>query len=111
MDMQIRHFLLTPEGGIREFSSEQAALIAAGANRLPEFATRRVRYLQLTLGEANDNGEIRIQTAGASIQFDDEGKMAEAGPPADDEQISRFEHDAVVQWALKSIPTVAPTFH
>ena len=37
--------------------------------------------------------------------------MAEAVAPAEDEQISRFEHDAVVQWALKSIPTVAPTFH
>ena len=111
MNAQIRHFLLTPEGGIREFSTEQAALIAAGANRLPEFATRRIRYLQLTLDDVNDNGEIKVQTAGASIQFDDEGKLAEAGPPAENEQISRFEHDAVVQWALKSIPTVAPTFH
>lgn len=111
MSTQVRHFVLTPEGGIREFTTEQAALIAAGAGRIPEFATRRVRYLQLTVDDSEDTGELKVQTAGASIQFDSDGRLAEAGPPADTEQISRFEHDAVVQWALKNIPTVAPTFH
>lgn len=108
--MQIKHFVLTLDGGIREFTAEQAALVAAGANTLPEFAERRVRYLQVTVDD--DNGsELRIQTAGASIEFDREGKMMQAGPTAPDEQISHFEHDAVVQWAIKNIPSVAPTFH
>jgi len=111
MSMQVRHFVLTPEGGIREFSTEQAALIAAGAGRVPDLADLRVRYLQLTVDDSADNGELKVQTAGASIQFDGEGRLTEAAPPADSEQISRFEHDAVVQWALKNIPTVAPTFH
>lgn len=111
MSTQVRHFVLTPEGGIREFSTEQAALIAAGAGRIPEFAECRVRYLQLTVDDSADNGELKVQTAGAAIQFDSDGRLAEAGPPNDAEQISRFEHDAVVQWALKNIPAVAPTFH
>lgn len=109
--MNIRHFLLTPEGGIREFSAEQAASIATGANRLPEFAGRDVRYLQLSLDNSNDNGEIRVQTAGARIHFDDNGKVAEAGPPSEAEPITTFEHDAVVQWALRDVPAIAPTFH
>lgn len=108
--MQTKHFVLTLDGGIREFTAEQAALVAAGADRLPEFAERRVRYLQVTVDDENGS-ELRIQTAGASIEFDHEGKLRQAGPTAPEEQISRFEHDAVVQWAIKSIPNVAPTFH
>lgn len=112
MSPQVRHFVLTPEGGIREFSTEQAALIAAGAGRVPEYAGRNVRYLQLTVDEADDEGDdLKVQTAGASIRFDDDGRLAEAAPPAAGQQISRFEHDTVVQWALKSVPAVAPTFH
>ncbi len=110
-NMNVRHFLLTPEGGIREFSAEQAASIAAGDNRLPEFAGRDIRYLQLSVDKANDSGEIRIQTAGARIHFDDSGKITEAGPPSAEEPITHFEHDAVVQWALRDLPAVAPTFH
>lgn len=108
--MNIRHFLLTPEGGIREFSAEQAASIATGTNRLPEFAGCDVRYLQLSLDD-QDSGEIRVQTAGARIHFDDNGKVAEAGPPSESAPITPFEHDAVVQWALRDVPAVAPTFH
>jgi hypothetical protein len=111
MSTQIRHFLLTKDGGIREFSTEQAALIAAGASRLPEFAQSRLRYLQLTLDDEPNNGELKVQTSGACIGFDAEGRVTEASAPGENEQISRFEHDAVVQWALRNIPTVAPTFH
>lgn len=57
------------------------------------------------------NPELKIQTAAASIQFDHDGKMTEASPPSPGEQVSRFEHDAVVQWAIKNIPSVAPVFH
>ena len=108
--MQIRHFVLTTAGDIREFSTEQAALIAAGANKLPEFADQRLRYLQVSLEDATTN-ELKIQTAGACIRFDADGRMTEASPPADHESISRFEHDACVQWALKDIPATAVTFH
>lgn len=108
--MQIRHFVLTAVGEIREFSTEQAGLIATGSNKLPEFADQRLRYLQVTLEDSLET-ELRIQTAGASIRFDAEGRMAEAGPPSDHENISRFEHDACVQWALKDIPATAVTFH
>lgn len=107
--MHTKHFVLTLDGGIREFTAEQAALVASGADKLPEFADRRVRYLQVTV-DSNGN-ELRIQTAGAAIEFDHAGKMKQAGPPSADEQITHFEHDAVVQWAIKNIPNAAPTFH
>lgn len=109
--MQVRHFLLTPEGGIREFSAEQATLIASGTDRLPEFAGRNLRYLQLTMDSKAGSGEINISTAGARIHFDDHGRLSEAGPPSEAEPITHFEHDAVVQWALRDVPAVAPTFH
>lgn len=110
MSLHTRHFVLTPEDGIREFTGEQAALIAGGASRIPEFAGRQVRYLQLTMNDEIVEGELKIQTSGACIKFDDDGRMSSADAPSA-EQISRFEHDAVVQWALKSVPAVAPTFH
>ncbi len=108
--MHTKHFVLTLDGGIREFTPEQAAMVAAGTNALPEFADRRVRYLQITFDDESGT-ELKIQTAGASIRFDAEGTMAEASPPSDQENITRFEHDACVQWALKDIPATAVTFH
>lgn len=108
---QIRHFVLTPDGRLREFTGEQAARIAAGAGKLPEFAQHRVRYLQLTV--SNESGEeIKVISAGASIRFDAEGRLTEAGPIAEqDEKITHFEHDACVQWALRDLPNAAPTMH
>ncbi len=108
---QTRHFVITPEGGIREFSAEEAALIAAGAEPVPEFAGRDLRYLQLTVQPLNANGELKVQTAGARIHFDGSGHLTEAGPPGEVEPITRFEHDAVVQWVLRDVPAVAPVFH
>ncbi len=108
--MNVRHFVVTPEGRIHEFSAEQAALIAAGTDRMPEFADSRVRYLQVTV-DAGNTSEIRVQTAGASIQFDGDGKLLEAGPPSAEEVLSGFEHDAVVQWAIRDIPSAGPVFH
>ncbi|PTU30814.1 hypothetical protein [Stenotrophobium rhamnosiphilum] len=111
MSTQVRHFLLTQDGGIREFSTDQAALIAAGASPLPEFAESRLRYLQLTLDDTSSKGELKVQSAGACVRFDAEGRVTETTAPGENEQITRFEHDAVVQWALRDIPTVAPIFH
>jgi hypothetical protein len=110
MSIQTLHFVLTPEDGIREFSAEQAGLVAAGTGCLPEFARKRLRYLQVTV--IDDSGdEVKIQTAGACIGFDDQGRLTEAGPARDDEPITRFEVDACVQWALKSLPNQNVTFH
>ncbi len=111
MSMQTRHFVLTPEGAIREFSAQEAAQIAAGADRIPEFAGHDLRYLQLTLEDTPDSGELRVQTSGARVQFDNDGRLTQAGPQTDTQPISRFEHDAVVQWALRDVASVAPTFH
>lgn len=110
MTMETRHFVLEQDGAIREFTAEEAALIAAGANRLPEFAERRVRYLQVSWDQDSEP-ELKIQTAGAAICFDAEGRLTEASPPTDDERISRFEHDTCVQWALRGAELGLPTFH
>ena len=111
MSTEIHHFVLSQNGEIREFTSEEAALIAAGANRLPEYAERRMRYLQVAWDGESGNTELRIQTAGAAIRFDSEGKLAEAVAPADEEKISRFEHDTCVQWALREVSPAPLTFH
>ncbi len=110
MSSQTRHFLLTPEGTVREFSTEQAARVAAGANKLPEFAGHRIRYLQITVNDDNSR-ELKVQSAGACIRFDADGRLAEASPPGENEAISPFEHDACIQWALKGMPAASPTFH
>lgn len=110
MSTQVRHFVLTPDSAVREFSAEQAAAIAAGGGCIPEFAGRQLRYLQLTLNDEVIDGELKVQTAGARIEFDADGRLSIAAP-ADGSPISRFEHDTVVQWALKNLPAVAPTFH
>jgi len=110
MSTEIRHFVLTLDGQIREFSSEEAALIAAGANKLPEFADAKIRYLQVSWDDEQAS-ELRIQTAGAAIKFDADGRLAEAAPPGDEEKISRFEHDTCVQWALRDVSAAPLTFH
>ncbi len=108
--MLIRHFVLTQDHRIREFTEDLAAGVAAGARKLPEFADSRVRYLQVTVDDEN-RMELKVQTAGASIEFDSEGLLANAREPADSEVISGFEHDAVVQWAIRDIPSAGPVFH
>ncbi len=108
--MHIRHFVLSPEGSIVEFSPEDAAQIATGAKDVPEFAGERVRYLQVSVDDVSET-EIKIQTSGAAIRFDGNGRMTEAGPPTEKEVFSRFEHDACVQWALKDLPAMPVTFH
>lgn len=111
MNTQVRHFLLTPEGQVREFSGEQAARVASGAGKLPEFAKRRLRYLQVSVSD-NADDELRVVTASASLRFDADGRISEAGPIDDKTgSISDFEQDACVQWALRDVPAIAPTIH
>jgi hypothetical protein len=108
---EVHHLVLTPDGGLREFPPELAAKVAAGAGKLPEFAERRVRYVQVTVTDETD-GELKVVTAGASIKFDRDGRLTEAGPiEGDDARISPFEHDACVQWALRTWPAPPVVFH
>lgn len=111
MNHQIRHFLFTPEGHIREFSGEQAARVAAGTGKLPEFAQRRLRYLQVAVSDDADE-EIKVMTASATINFDADGRLTEAGPISESGgRITEFEHEACVQWALRDLPSLPPTTH
>lgn len=110
MNTEIRHYVLTPGGAIREFSADEAALIAAGANRIPEFADSDMRYLQVSW-EPEVEQELKVQTAGAAIHFDGEGRMVEARPTNEKETISRFEHDTCVQWALREVVLARPTLN
>lgn len=111
MPHEIRHFIVTSDGRVREFSAEVAAEVAAGSGTLPEFATHRLRYLQVAV-ESEDGTEIRVQTAGACLQFDEAGRIAAAEAPEDEsERLSKFEYDTCIQWALRDIPATALTFH
>jgi hypothetical protein len=106
------HFVLLPDGKVREFSEELAAKIATGAGRMPEFADRRLRYLQITVSAEPQDEDIKIVSAGASICFDHSGRLTEAAPlKVEGDQISPFEHDACVQWALRDVPAAAATRH
>ena len=108
---EVHHLVLTPDGGIREFSPDQAASVAAGVRKLPEYAERRVRYVQVTVTDESED-EIKVVTAGASIRFDRDGRLTEAGPiGTDDPRISSFEHDACVQWVLRDLPAPPVIFH
>lgn len=101
-DNVTRHFVLMTDGQIREFTSDQAALIAGGSECVPEFADAHLRYLQVSWS-ANTEQELRVQTTGGAIHFDSEGRMIEVAPPGEADQISRFEHDTCVQWALREL--------
>ena len=101
--MQIKHFILTNDGRIEEYSSEKALLVASGQTTLPDFASTTQRYLQVQWDDDSlDSGEIKVTTAGARIAFDQEGRLISAGAPDEGEDaISRFEFDTCVQLALQ----------
>lgn len=100
--MTIRHFLLTNEGSIEEFSAEEASRVASGDVSLPRFADKRLRYLQVAVEEAGEGGRVQVRTLGAVIGFDAEGRLREAGAPdGEEDTLSYFEHDACVQFVLR----------
>lgn len=101
--MPTRHFVLTQDDAIEEFSEEQASRVAEGTDALPRFADKRLRYVQVDFDDsADDNGELHVRTLGAIISFDDQGRMLQAGNVDDEaDELSHFEHDACVQFALK----------
>lgn len=108
--MSTHHFLLTQEGSIEEFSEAEASEVAEGKRDLPQFAEKRLRYVQVAYeDQANENGEIHVKTMGAIVSFDDAGRLREAGS-ADNEhdKLDAFEHDACVQYALRD--TIGPQY-
>lgn len=102
-NMSTRHFILTSGGHIEEFSDAEASAVAEGKQYLPRFAEERLRYVQVAFDEsANEEGEIRVQTMGAIVHFDENGQLTEADRTDEDsEELTSFEHDACVQFALK----------
>lgn len=111
MTHDVRHFILTPDGDVREFSADEAASVAAGGGSLPEFAMHRLRYLQVAV-ESDEGPEIRVLTAGACLEFDELGRVSAAETPeTEEERLSKFEYDTCIQWALREIPATALTFH
>lgn len=101
--MSTRHFLLTHDGSIEEFTEDEASAVAEGKRDLPRFADKRLRYVQVAFDDAaNDDGEIHVRTLGAIVSFDEEGRLLEAGRvDAESDTLSEFEHDACVQYALR----------
>ena len=101
--MGIRHFILTNDGRIEEFSENEASKVASGDSVLEQFADLRLRYVQVAYDEETDSsGELKVRTMGAVINFDGEGRISGAGSPSNkSEALSRFEHDACVQFALR----------
>lgn len=102
-DMSTRHFILTSSGDIEEFSDAEASAVADGSQYIPRFADERLRYVQVAFDDrANDEGEIRVQTMGAIVHFDENGQLTEADRTEENsDELSSFEHDACVQFALK----------
>ncbi len=74
---------------------EAAFLLAHGPP--PDATESRRRYLALTVAVEANNGELKVQTAGACTKFDADARLSEASAQAENEQSSRFEHDTVVQ--------------
>lgn len=101
MNTEVKHFVLTPDGDVREFSADAAARVASGQFRLPEYASSRLRYVQISLDQSNGH-EIRVQTGIACLRFDDHGAFSGAeAPEGDNDQVAPFEYDACIQWALR----------
>ena len=107
--MYIKHFVLTDDGSIREYSSEEAFSVANGITRIPELADLKVRYLQVRFDETQEEEDsLQVVTAGAAIRFDGDGRLCEADNLAissdeeDEAPISAFEQETCVQLALES---------
>jgi hypothetical protein len=102
MNMRVRHFIFTNDGRMEEFTEQDASSVAVGSMPLPEFADSSVRYIQVAYDNEREQGQIRVRTSGAIVSFDDDGHLCRAQTPdKSGETISRFEHDACVQFALK----------
>lgn len=102
LNMATKHFVLTNDDRLEEFSDEEAARVANGSDLLPQFAETRVRYVQVAFDDdTNENGEIKVYTMGAVVGFDTDGRLSETGSEEENQQpLSEFEQEACVEFAL-----------
>lgn len=96
--MDIKHYIVT-EDRIREFSDEEGTSVANGQRLLPEYADSKLRYVQVVVNPNEREGAVQVQIAGAYLQFDDQGRLTEAGAREVNED-DKFEHETCVQLAL-----------
>jgi hypothetical protein len=105
MNMQVRHYILSNDGRIAEFSTEEAFKVANRLSSLPQYADSRLRYVQVQFDDLEDAApeKLKVRIAGAYVSFDDQGRLSNADAPAEnDNAISSFEHETCVQLALRS---------
>jgi hypothetical protein len=105
MNMQVRHYILSDDGRIAEFSTEEAFKVANRLSSLPQYADSRLRYVQVQFDEQEGAlpDRLKVRIAGAYVSFDDQGRLSNADAPAEAENpISNFEHETCVQLALRS---------
>ena len=112
--MPVKHYILSNDGQIAEYSTEQAFLVANGLSPLPEFADSRQRYVQVQYDEPEELGteKLQVRVSGAYVSFDGQGRLSGAGTNTDGrEPISRFEQDTCVQLALREALREARILH
>jgi hypothetical protein len=112
--MQVKHYILSDDGRIAEFSTEEAFKVANRLCALPQYADSRLRYVQVQFDEPDESAAdgLRVRIAGAYVTFDAQGRLNGANAPAENESaISRFEHETCVQLALRSALSEHITLH
>lgn len=114
MHMQVKHYILSNDGRIAEFSTEEAFRVANRLSALPQYADSRLRYVQVQFDELDESlpEELKVRIAGAYVSFDGQGRLNDANAPAEnDNAISNFEHETCVQLALRSALREGITVH
>ena len=114
MNMQIKHYILTDDGHIAEFSTEEAFKVANRLSALPQFAGSRQRYVQVQFDAPDGSApeELKVRIAGAYVSFDGQGRLSDADAPSENESaISSFEHETCVQLALRNALGERVTLH
>lgn len=114
MNMQIKHYILTDDGRIAEFSTEEAFKVANRLSALPQYADSRQRYVQVQFDDPEEAmvDSLKVRIAGAYVSFDGQGRLSDANAPEDNESaISSFEHETCVQLALRNALGERVTLH
>ena len=114
MNMQVKHYILSNDGRIAEFSTEEAFKVANRLSSLPQYADSRLRYVQVQFDDLDETApeKLKVRIAGAYVTFDDQGRLSDADAPnATDSTISRFEHETCVQLALREALHESVTLH
>ncbi len=102
--MHIKHFVLSNDGHIHEFSSERAFKVANGLDTVPELADAHVRYVQVQFEEQGNDEPMQVVTAGALVDFDSEGRIVDIGAVAPGNMpITPFEQETCIQLALSEV--------